>query len=68
MRRFTRACTGLSVGEKISHFIEDLVRPYVSESSLDEGYRAMAADSERETEAREWNIAFAGDCKMSADT
>ena len=33
---------------KISQFIEDLVRPYVSDAALDEGYRAMAADSVRE--------------------
>jgi hypothetical protein len=51
---------------KISHFIEDLVRPYVSESALDEGYRAMAADGEREAEAREWNNALAGN--MSDET
>lgn len=51
---------------KISRFIEDLVRPYVSESSLDEGYQAMAADSEREAEAREWNNALAGDMSDEA--
>lgn len=46
---------------KISQFIEDLVRPYVSDAALDEGYRAMAADLVREAEAREWNNALAAD-------
>jgi predicted CopG family antitoxin len=39
----------------ISGFIEGLVRPHVvAESRLEDGYRAMAADAEREQEAREW--------------
>jgi predicted CopG family antitoxin len=39
----------------ISGFIEGLVRPHVvPESRLEDGYRAMAADAEREQEAREW--------------
>ena len=46
---------------KISQFIEDLVRPYVSDAALDDGYRAMAADSEREAEALEWSNALASD-------
>jgi predicted CopG family antitoxin len=39
---------------KISQFIEDLIRPHVLDSSLDEGYKAMASDKEREAEALEW--------------
>lgn len=40
---------------KISGFIEDLVRPHlVTAADLEEGYRAMAADAEREREAEEW--------------
>ena len=39
---------------KISRFIESLVRPYVIYGDLQEGYRQMAADTEREAEAREW--------------
>ena len=35
---------------KISRFIESLVWPYV----MEEGYRQMAADVEREAEAMEW--------------
>ena len=39
---------------KISKFIESLVRPYVLTDNLDEGYRQMADDTEREAEAIEW--------------
>jgi hypothetical protein len=46
---------------RMSQFIEDLVRPHVLGSSLDDGYRAMAADTVRETEAQEWCNALAGD-------
>ncbi|MDN5836466.1 MAG: hypothetical protein L0H12_03840, partial [Nitrosospira sp.] len=51
-----------TVGKRrMSQFIEDLVRPHVMDTSLDNGYRAMAADKERETEAREWSDALARD-------
>lgn len=46
---------------RMSQFIEDLVRPYVLDTALDEGYRAMAADQEREIEAIEWCNALASD-------
>ncbi|MDA8307705.1 MAG: addiction module antitoxin [Deltaproteobacteria bacterium] len=46
---------------RISRFIEELVRPYVLDASLDEGYRAMAEDKEREAEALEWCNALAKD-------
>ena len=39
---------------RISQFIEDLVRPYVLGTEIEEGYRAMAADAAREREAAEW--------------
>ena len=39
---------------RISKFIESLVRPHVTNESLEEGYRAMAADEAREAEALEW--------------
>ena len=39
---------------KISKFIESLVRPYVIRQDIAEGYRQMAADTEREIEATEW--------------
>lgn len=45
----------------ISQFIERLVAPYVMDTSLDDGYRAMAADNEREAEAMEWCNAIAED-------
>ncbi len=45
----------------ISQFIENLVRPYVIDNSLDEGYRAMAADKMREEQAHEWCNALVRD-------
>jgi hypothetical protein len=45
----------------MSQFIEDLVRPHVMGNFLDEGYRAMAADKEREIGAKEWSDALAPD-------
>jgi predicted CopG family antitoxin len=48
-------CMYRTVGKRhISKFIENLVRPHVMDSSLDEGYSAMASDSEREAEATDW--------------
>ena len=38
----------------ISRFINELAKPHVVEEALEEGYRAMAADEEREREAMEW--------------
>ena len=46
---------------RMSQFIEDLVRPHVVDSALDDGYRAMAADKNREAEASDWCNALAGD-------
>jgi len=39
---------------KISHFVEELVRPHVIKENLYEGYRAMAADCVRESDALDW--------------
>jgi len=47
--------------QKISQFIENLVRPHVLESELEKSYRAMAADKEYEAEAQEWINAVNGD-------
>ena len=44
-----------------SQFIEDLLKPHVLDTALDEGYRAMAADQEREAEARVWCNALVAD-------
>lgn len=46
---------------KMSQFIEDLVRPHVMDTNMDDGYKAMAADNERESEAIEWCNAIIGD-------
>ncbi len=45
----------------MSHYIEDLLRPHVTEAQLREGYQAMAADPDREAEALEWCNGLAGD-------
>lgn len=51
-----------TVGKRrISQFIENLVRPHVVDTALDEGYKAMAADKARETEAMEWCNSISGD-------
>ena len=40
---------------KIGQFLQELARPHVLQNAeLDEGYRAMAADQEREAEALQW--------------
>ena len=46
---------------RISHFIEDLVRPHVVKSDLYAAYRTMSADRVREAEALEWGEATCGD-------
>jgi predicted CopG family antitoxin len=46
---------------RISRFLNDLARPHVTGGDLAEGYRAMAADAEREREAAEWIENLAGD-------
>jgi predicted CopG family antitoxin len=40
--------------QRISQFIEDLVRPHVLGKDLSGAYRQMAADEAREAEALEW--------------
>lgn len=47
--------------QKISQFIETLVRPHVVPEDLTAAYREMAADERRETEAREWAEGTLGD-------
>lgn len=46
---------------KISHFVETLVRPHVVKRQLYDGYRDMAADRVRESEALEWAESTCGD-------
>jgi predicted CopG family antitoxin len=40
--------------QKISQFIETLVRPHVVPQDLAAAYREMAADERREAEAHQW--------------
>ncbi|CAN5419085.1 hypothetical protein BH20ACI1_BH20ACI1_03110 [soil metagenome] len=47
--------------QEISRFIESLVRPHVVKSNLEDAYREMALDEERENEALEWSEATNGD-------
>lgn len=46
---------------RISHFVEELVRPHVVKNDLYDAYRNMAADRVREAEALEWGEATCGD-------
>ena len=41
----------------MSQFIEDLLRPHVLDTALDDGCRAMAADTKHEAEAQAWRHA-----------
>ena len=53
-----------TVGKRrMSQFIEDLLRPHVLDTSLDEGYRAMATDQAREAEAQAWCDSLAADMR-----
>ena len=49
------------VKRKMSQFIEDLLKPLVLDTSLDEGYKAMASDTLREAQATEWCNALSDD-------
>ncbi|MBP8149223.1 MAG: addiction module antitoxin [Limnohabitans sp.] len=51
---------------RMSQFIEDLLRPHVLDTALDEGYRAMAEDVARESEAQVWCNALAKDMQSEA--
>lgn len=48
---------------RMSQFIEDLLRPHVVDTALDEGYRAMAADETREREAQDWCNSLSSDMR-----
>jgi predicted CopG family antitoxin len=47
--------------QKISQFIETLVRPHVIRENLMAAYRDMAGEEEREAEALAWAEATVGD-------
>ena len=46
---------------KISHFIEELVRPHVVKKDMYVAYKEMSADQIRESEALEWAEGTIGD-------
>ena len=46
---------------KISHFIEEIVRPHVVKKDMYAAYKEMAADRAREAEALEWSESTFGD-------
>jgi hypothetical protein len=46
---------------RISHFIEDLVRPHVLDEELERGYAQMAEDEGREKAALDWAEGTVGD-------
>nr|WP_197456562.1 hypothetical protein [Ferrovum myxofaciens] len=50
----------------MSQFIENLLRPHVLDTVLDDGYKAMAADQEREADAMEWCNAIGSDMANEA--
>lgn len=52
---------------RISRFLNDLARPLVAADTLLEGYRQMAADGLRETEAEAWSEALIGDVTSDGD-
>lgn len=51
---------------RMSQFIEDLLRPHVLDQSLEDGYKAMAADTAREADAAEWCNALSKDMLSEA--
>jgi len=52
--------------QRISRFIEDLVRPHVLSRDLEAAYMQMAQDETREVEAMEWAEATIGDVSDEA--
>lgn len=46
---------------KISHFINELVKPHIIAAELDKVYQAMAKDTSREKAADEWTENLVGD-------
>jgi predicted CopG family antitoxin len=47
--------------QRISRFIESMVRPHVLDEDLEEGYKALAADEADAAEALEWIETTVGD-------
>lgn len=53
--------------ELISHFLNGLAKPHVTQQGLEESYQAMAADEEAEREALEWIEGVIGDVADDPD-
>ena len=51
---------------KVSQFLESLARPHVLDASMDDGYRAMGNDLQREAEASEWINGLIADAANAA--
>jgi hypothetical protein len=50
------------VGQRnISRFLTELARPHVVPNALEQGYKEMLADRNREKEAQEWSESLLGD-------
>ena len=49
----------------ISRFLTELARPHVVPDALEEGYREMAAEEEREKAAMEWSEGLIGDVRRA---
>jgi len=52
---------------RISRFLNDLARPFVTGTALAAGYADMAADEVREAEASEWTDALIEDAARGRD-
>ena len=46
---------------KISRFLDSLARPHVVEQDVEDGYRAMSCDTDREERADEWTSGLANE-------
>ena len=51
---------------RISGFLNSLARPHVVDDQLEEAYREMAADEQREAEALEWAESLISDIASPA--
>lgn len=50
-------CLHAKIGRgHISQFIEDLVRPLLTDEDLDAAYREMSREEKREQEALDWSV------------
>ncbi|WAP70965.1 hypothetical protein [Jiella pelagia] len=62
---FDGLCRTAGEGD-VSRYVEELLRRHVIDADLDEGYRAMAADTDREADAGEWLSGLAADTANEA--